>query len=120
MTIDPAELTAAVEAMFGQPIANIKAGLQAGGIAVKRDAARKLLAYAQGRSAAKLATFDDELTRLRREHFAPVELKKTTASNAARQQIATLTSALNDLESDRDASIPTQEQIDAAIVGFGE
>jgi len=56
MPIDQAELTSAVEAIFGRPIDEIKAGLAAGEIAVKRDAARRLLEYAHGRHAAKEAT----------------------------------------------------------------
>jgi len=86
--------------------------VDAGKLAVARENARRLLEYARGRLAAKLATFD--------EAAAPILRAKEAADAQGRQILAQIEAATNDLANDRDASLPTKEQVDEAIRGYGE
>jgi len=101
-------------------IPELAAVVAAGRIAQQRTTARELLAYARARAAAKAATYADEYARLDREHLQPVRAAQQQAEAAARQVIAQLTAAEADLSQDKSASLPTREQVDAAILGFGE
>lgn len=112
MPIDKKELQDAVEDLFGISVNEIKAGLGAGGIAVKRDKARKLLKFATGRSAAKLATFDDAME--------PILNERRNAEISHNQIITQIESALKDLENDEDASIPSDDQVSQVITGYSE
>jgi len=106
------ELKAGLEALLGVTVDEMAEALAAGRIAKKREQARQLLAHARGRSAAKLATFDDAA--------APILTARQQSEDAHRQIIDRLEAAAADLANDEDATLPTQAEVDAAILGWGE